>query len=67
MMVFGGYTTEAISSDHCFSWQLSFGDKPKITINQINCSLPVPEGFENCSPLVDSQGFYVLQNIEDDE
>lgn len=67
IMVFGGYTTEAISSDNCFSWQLSMGEKPRITINLINCSLPVAEGFENCSALVDSQGFYVLQNIEDDE
>lgn len=65
IVIFGGYTSEATSSDSCFSWHLATGDKPTITVVQTNIRLAIPEGFENCSALVDEQGFYVLQNVED--
>jgi hypothetical protein len=45
ILVFGGYATNTSSSDLCFSWSLTVNERPRISINRINCRLPVAEGF----------------------
>jgi hypothetical protein len=67
ILIFGGYFSDSTSSDLCFSWRVAGGEKPRVSISKLSCRLPVAEGFENCCALVDEEGVFALQNIEDEE
>jgi hypothetical protein len=66
-LVFGGYYADSTSSDLCFVWKVSGGERPKIQISGLGCRLPAAEGFESCCPIVDDDGIWALQNVEDEE
>jgi hypothetical protein len=67
VLIFGGYHHNLQPADNCFYWKLLTDGRPTLVIKELNCRLPVPEGFDNGKAVVDERGCFALQNIEDDE